>query len=1613
MTDSAAPLVSCIMPTKGRPDWLPQAIRYFQKQDYPNCELIIVDASPGDLGALISHDARIRHHRAPPSHTIGTMRNIACEAARGDVIVLWDDDDWYAAKRITVQVQPILHGRADITAVTDTVFFDLDRWEFWRCSRAMHRRIFALDAVCGTVAFRRSLFGGSCRYPNLSAAEDAAFLECAVRQGASLQRVASDGLFAYVRHAGNTWKFECGKFLDATAWRREHEPRELAADRAFYAARSQAMAHAEPCALATPVVGAAGRVEIVPEQPFVSCIMPTANRRRFVPGAIAQFLAQDYPAAELVILDDGDDSVHDLVPSHPALRYLRMPRHRTLGLKRNAACEAAHGDIILHWDDDDWYAPHRIRTQVEALCASSTDLCGIDRALFFDPRAPAAWEYVHPRGGAPWVCGATLCFRREYWRANPFADMNVGEDTRFAAAARPDQLCVLPDNRFFVALVHAANTSPKQVRDPRWQPRPVEAIRAMIGGDWPDFSTASAVLSAAPAVRTAAPGPAVPPATPRVGLPGPDAVPRVMRQGVSVVIPHGGTERLPHLAASLANLRQCSGVGEIIVVDMSETPVVQGQARRWGAKYVFVRNDETFERGRALDVGSRLAMYDLVLWKDNDLLMTGDFIATAASEIRRRALDFLIPYVRINYLSEADSKAVMEGLRDPALCTAARMLAPGGQVSGGAGLVRNDFLRRYGGIPEGFRGWGGEDNAWVHKVALLGSSAISTNRDQSLFHLYHARSGAHDATVHQHNPHYADNLSLLARITGIRDKRQFLERFPASPANCLWTSSHRIVFVAPPTGHRLYPLAYLAAEGLRELLGAEVFVVEDCDEAGWRAGPAERRPDAMVYFDQARGVRLLAQQDLAWLHDRMVIVVDTVAPMPAFDARLMERAAALCVTSRAIGAPVLAHVPTFALPADGADPTDIGVGFVQPLSIVLGAVRSRTNEPGEPAAPSINGGQSMQHPVWVYWEGDCPEWIAACRRTIIAHAPGVRLLDRDGFERIRDGDRDIDIDRLQVAHRADFIRAFLLARYGGLWLDSDCIATRPLTPLLDLVSVHDFIAHRDRQGFFPNGFMGARPGSAIAGEFYRRICGILRSGQRLGWISLGGEPLTELLKSTDVPWHELECELIQPVCWSRPDVFFAAACRDDHERSFNNRAFCYMLSNTEIKKYAARHPELSLMQQDSFFRFLVEKSTSAAVREVAADGAAQRGARIRTSDQWSAAKDRYRTTKLAAEHLSFYLSSIADISPTQVLEVGSELGRWGMLIGDREGNARREGGESTPPIQVHGIQLSPDIGVDLHRCFCQTVNQGDIQAPLNAEDRHWDLVVVSDALNVWPPDVANQLVARATAIADYVLIWDWCEAWRDRGRALASEVGESRPWSDTVRASRIGTVRDCRYNALLLSRSDPRHIGRRAELEKLFETVFHENSRIGDESVSGPGSCLAQTAEIRRSLPHLLQSIGARSLLDAPCGDFNWMKHVVLGLEEYIGVDIVSDLVAENQRRYGRTDRRFIKADLTRDDLPDADVVLCRDCLVHLSYEDIRRAVRNIKRSRSTYFLTTTFPRLQANSDIVTGQWRPLNLQLLPFNFPNPIRIVVEGCTEAGGRYADKSLALWRLSDIG
>jgi SAM-dependent methyltransferase len=201
-------------------------------------------------------------------------------------------------------------------------------------------------------------------------------------------------------------------------------------------------------------------------------------------------------------------------------------------------------------------------------------------------------------------------------------------------------------------------------------------------------------------------------------------------------------------------------------------------------------------------------------------------------------------------------------------------------------------------------------------------------------------------------------------------------------------------------------------------------------------------------------------------------------------------------------------------------------------------------------------------------------------------------------------------------------------------------------------------------------------------------------------------------------------------------------------------------------------------------------------------------------------------------------------------------------------------------------------------------------------------------------------------------------------------------------------------------------------LEERFARIYQTNLWSDSESRSGAGSSLDSTAQLRASLPPLLRILNARRLLDVPCGDFNWMSHVDLSGIDYIGGDIVEAVIEANRERYESATRKFIRVDLTSGPVPAADVILCRDCLVHFSYANIVAAFRTVKASGAKHLLTTTFLDRQANKDIVDGDWRPLNLEKSPFLLPAPQTVILENCTEEGGAYADKALAVWRVSDL-
>lgn len=189
------------------------------------------------------------------------------------------------------------------------------------------------------------------------------------------------------------------------------------------------------------------------------------------------------------------------------------------------------------------------------------------------------------------------------------------------------------------------------------------------------------------------------------------------------------------------------------------------------------------------------------------------------------------------------------------------------------------------------------------------------------------------------------------------------------------------------------------------------------------------------------------------------------------------------------------------------------------------------------------------------------------------------------------------------------------------------------------------------------------------------------------------------------------------------------------------------------------------------------------------------------------------------------------------------------------------------------------------------------------------------------------------------------------------------------------------------------HFKKRGVLERSVEDRFtwmYRNRYWGDsETPSGAGSKLAQTETIRRELPKLVEAYAVGRILDAPCGDLNWMRLVLpeIGVH-YVGGDIVRDIIDEHQAKYASDHVSFVHLDIINDRLPVADLMICRDCLFHFSFADTHRFLRNFIESGIPYLLTTTHLNTEgfANTDIATGLFRRIDLFQAPYSFPtNPL----------------------------
>jgi hypothetical protein len=200
--------------------------------------------------------------------------------------------------------------------------------------------------------------------------------------------------------------------------------------------------------------------------------------------------------------------------------------------------------------------------------------------------------------------------------------------------------------------------------------------------------------------------------------------------------------------------------------------------------------------------------------------------------------------------------------------------------------------------------------------------------------------------------------------------------------------------------------------------------------------------------------------------------------------------------------------------------------------------------------------------------------------------------------------------------------------------------------------------------------------------------------------------------------------------------------------------------------------------------------------------------------------------------------------------------------------------------------------------------------------------------------------------------------------------------------------------------------------QDVFVEIYERNLWESAESRSGIGSEAVATENIRLHLPIIFERFKVTSVLDAPCGDFNWMRLVSLPENlSYLGWDIVPQLIESNNRQFADRQHRFAVSNVLLDPVPRVDLMICRDCLFHFSHSDIRRALENFMASGTPLLLTTTHSIQDAstNMDIETGYFRRIDLFAEPFCFPADVWYRVDDCAP---NHLAREMCLWDRSQV-
>jgi hypothetical protein len=405
--DDGGPLVTCVLVAPPSEELLLLAVRRFAEQDWPARELLVLRPPGATPESALPQDDRIR---AIPvaAEDAGVWGEFALASAHGDLLAAWDAATWYSPDRLTQQVRELLSTSTPRLVTPSLVAYDP--------ARKVARRLRGLELLeRATLCARRPSWNAVGSATRLGERPDIAIL--VENDVAERGEPASAPLARVV----------VGEELDVYA----------------------AAVSASP---------------VLTSEPAVSCLMPTYNRRQFAERAIGFFLEQDYANRELVIVDDGEDPIADLVPPGVAIRYHRLAARATIGTKRELACRLADGELLIQWDDDDWYGPSRLRRQVAPLVAGCADITGILHGCLLDLNTFRFWKGqppLHEGDLHALIVAGTLAYTQPAWReAGGYPDRSIGEEVALLQGIIDGGGRVAPilSDGIYICVRHAANS---------------------------------------------------------------------------------------------------------------------------------------------------------------------------------------------------------------------------------------------------------------------------------------------------------------------------------------------------------------------------------------------------------------------------------------------------------------------------------------------------------------------------------------------------------------------------------------------------------------------------------------------------------------------------------------------------------------------------------------------------------------------------------------------------------------------------------------------------------------------------------------------------------------------------------------------------------------------------------------------------------------------------------------------------------------------------------------------------------------------------------------------------------------------------------------------------